>query len=306
MARGQTVPQPPATDDAANAASNPSCNGSQIALQPFLRALDGNSQVLEAEEVYFISLGAAVASSNKTAVQTVKHSILLSTGFISKQKYGILKPIPRDGFNRLYSESIAAVAGGAAIPDRSVFTNLPVAPTADDHLPSNHVIAPDRLMLVDLKLKGSILKMITSSGRRRHYADSVGPSGIELLNKLSADSKLADSRYSQTAHSRRLKAQMAETMKMKLSHVSLEEFDSIKDTLEDLNDQFDDINDKMSETQRSEHYISLLNGLKSSNLKQSLLLDLRVNQVVHGDLQGTISAITRTTERKKNVYASFV
>ena len=85
--------------------------------------------------------------------------------------------------------------------------------------------------------------MITSSERRRHYADVVGPSGIELLNKLSAYSKLADSKFAQTAHSRRLKAQIAETMKMKLTHVSLEEFDSIKDTLEDLNDQFDDAKD---------------------------------------------------------------
>ena len=68
----------------------PSTNGSQITLLPFLRNLDGNSQTLEAEQVYYLTLGATMASSNKTAVYTVKHSILLVTGCITKEKYGLL------------------------------------------------------------------------------------------------------------------------------------------------------------------------------------------------------------------------
>ena len=93
----------PDTDDAAAAVTAPSCNGSQITLQPFLRELDGNFQTLEAEEVYYLSLGAAMASSNKTAVASVKHSLLLITGFVAEEKFGILKPIPKDGFAQLYS-----------------------------------------------------------------------------------------------------------------------------------------------------------------------------------------------------------
>ena len=52
--------------------------------------------------------------------------------------------------------------------------------------------------MIDIgKLKGTLLRLITTSGRRRHYMDSVGPSGIALLVKLNADSKLAESIYSQ-------------------------------------------------------------------------------------------------------------
>lgn len=113
--------------------------------------------------------------------------------------------------------------------------------------------------------------------------EAVGPSGIELLARLIADSKLSDSKYSQTAHSRRIKAQMAEVMRMRLTRLSLEDFDESKDTLEDLNAQLIDA-DQLSEVQRSEHYIKLINSMKSKGLKQPLLLDLRVNAVNHGDL----------------------
>ena len=65
--------------------------------------------------------------------------------------------------------------------------------------------------------------------------DSVGPSGIALLAKLNEDSKLAESIYSQSPHSRQIKSQLAEAMRRKLTHLSLEEFDEIKDLIEDLN-----------------------------------------------------------------------
>lgn len=58
--------------------------------------------------------------------------------------------------------------------------------------------------------------------------------------------------------------------------MSLEEFDAIKDLLEDLNSQLVG-KDKLSDTQRCEHYIDLVHGLKSASLKQGLTLELRVN-----------------------------
>ena len=51
--------------------------------------------------------------------------------------------------------------------------------------------------------------------------------------------------------------------------------------------------DRYSERHRAEHLIKLVYGLKSPAIKSALTLDLRVNSIVHGDLQGTISAITR-------------
>lgn len=71
--------------------------------------------------------------------------------------------------------------------------------------------------------------------------DIVGPSGIDLLIQMTADAKLVDSPYTQSTHSRRIKAQIAEVMLLKLTSVSLEEFDAIKDSLEDLNSQLKDV-----------------------------------------------------------------
>ena len=72
-------------------------------------------------------------------------------------------------------------------------------------------------------------------------------------------------------------------MRRKLTHLSLEEFDEIKDLIEELNGQLIP-DDQFSQRHRSEHYIKLINGLKSVGIKQALILDLRVNQIVHGDL----------------------
>ena len=108
----------------------------------------------------------------------------LRAGYIAREKYGVLKPLPQDGFDSLYSSAIASIAGGTPIPNASVVAALPAAPTAADNVPDNHIIAPDRIALVDIKLKATILKCITSAGRRRHYMDAVGPSGIELLIRM--------------------------------------------------------------------------------------------------------------------------
>ena len=270
----------------------PSTNGSQHDLHQFLRALAGDMECLEADEVYLITTGAAMASGGKLAVMSVKHNMLLRAGYIAKEKYGILNPLPTDEYTALYSAAFISVSAGIPIPNASVVAALPAEPDATN-LPDNHVIAPDRIMLVDIKLKATILKLITSVGRRRHYADAVGPSGMELLRKLIADSKLIDSAFTQTTLSRRIKAQMAEVMKIRLTEVSLDQFDEIKDTLEDLNSQLPDPDDRLGERTRTEHYIKLITQLKSSDLKSALLLDLNVNRIKHGDLEGTLNAIAR-------------
>ena len=191
----------------------------------------------------------------------------------------------------LYGTTLVAVAAGEPIPNAAALGSLPSVPALTD-LSDNQLIAPDKLLMIDLKLKGTLLKLITSAGRRRHYMESVGPSGVELLIKLNADSKLSESRYSQSHHSRQIKSQLSEAMRRRLTHLSLEEFDEVKDSIEELNGQLVQ-DDRFSERHRAEHYIKLVNGLKSTGIKQSLILDLRVNQIEHGDLQGTISAITR-------------
>ena len=122
--------------------------------------------------------------------------------------------------------------------------------------------------------------------------EAVGPSGAELLEKLNLDSKLSESIYSQSHHSRQIKAQLTEAMRRKLTHLSLEEFDEVKDLIEGLNIQLMP-DDRFSDRHRAEHYIKLVHGLKAPGIKQALILDLRVNQIVHGDLEGTISSITR-------------
>ena len=104
--------------------------------------------------------------------------------------------------------------------------------------------------------------------------DSVGPSGIALLVKLNDDSKLAESIYSQSPHSRQIKSQLAEAMRRKLTHLSLEEFDEIKDLIEDLNAQLVP-DDRYSDRHRAGHFIKLVHGLKSPGpLLSSLHLHL--------------------------------
>lgn len=77
------------------------------------------------------------------------------------------------------SDKLAAIAAGESIPNARAINSLPAVPTATD-LTDNQIIAPDKLLMIDLKLKGTLLRLITSAGRRRFYMEAVGPSGIEL------------------------------------------------------------------------------------------------------------------------------
>ena len=74
---------------------------------------------------------------------------------------------------------------------------------------------------------------------------------------------------------------MAEVLKIKLTEVSLDQFDEIKDPLEDLNSQLPDPDDRLGERTRSEHYIKLITQLKSSDLKSALLLSTSMSTGLH-------------------------
>lgn len=104
-----------------------------------------------------------------------------------------------------YNEELVKVTTGiSAIPNPTGLSSMPLAPTASD-LTDNQIIAPDRLAMVDMKLKGTLLRLITSTGWRQYFMEAVGPSGItsgtELLIKLNADAKQSESEYSQSHHS---------------------------------------------------------------------------------------------------------
>ena len=201
-----------ADDSADTVQSLPTTNGSQLALFPWLRELAGNVECLEADEAYYLNTGSWVNNAGKAVFHSPQHAVLARAGFISAERYGINKPPPSDGFIGLYEIKLLEIAAGMSVPNANAMTTLPLQPTLSD-LTDNQLVAPDKLAMIDLKLKGTILRLITSSGRRRHYMDSVGPSGIALLVKLNEDSKLAESIYSQSPHSRQIKSQLAEAMR---------------------------------------------------------------------------------------------
>ena len=268
----------------------PTCTGSLMDIKHWLRELDMIRDLLPPEVAYFLSTAAAILSNGKTAFFSVKQALLLRAGFISAQRYGILNLVPTDDFAALYDEVRTGIAAGNLVARGGII--LPEEPD-ESNLTDMQVIAPDKLMLIDTKLKGILLRLFTSPGRMKHYMLAVGQSGIELLYKLKQDSKLADTRFTQNPHTRMLKVQMAEIMKMRLTRTSIDEFNKILDLLEDINTQLEDHEGKLSELQRSEHYITLIRHLKSDSLMMSLEMELRLHQVVHGDLEGTKNAITR-------------
>ena len=135
--------------------SLPSTNGSQLALYPWMRELDGNTECFEADEAFFLTTGSWVNNAGKAVYLSLQHAVLARGGFISKEKYGIFKPRPTDGFAALYGTSLVAVAAGEPIPNAAALGSLPSVPASTD-LTDNQIIAPDKLMMIDLKLKGTL------------------------------------------------------------------------------------------------------------------------------------------------------
>ena len=96
--------QTESTDSSDTVAKLATCNGSQLALYPWMRELDGNLECLDADEAYFLTTGSWVNNAGKAVFFTVEHALMARAGFISKERYGIFKPPPTDGFVALYQD----------------------------------------------------------------------------------------------------------------------------------------------------------------------------------------------------------
>ena len=258
--RRQNSKQAPEPD---TAQSLPCWNGTQIDAPNWLRDLESNEHLLDADVAFYLQTGCVVTNAGKTAVISPEQSALLQQDIIRKKRFNVRNPPPVDlKFNQLYADTRAELVASGA--DVSAF---PVP--ADPNLPDNHILAPDRIMQVDLKLRNAILALISSRGRKRHYQE-LTQSGSELLRLLIADSKAVTNKFQQSPHTLQLKAQLHQLQKVTLSHPSQLEFDEIRDAIEEVNDQLDS-DDKMTDNQLCDHYINLVTGLNSTPLWLSLI-----------------------------------
>ena len=201
-----------------------------------------------------------------------------------------MKPPPVDDrFKSLYASVRQSIQAGAGAPFSSASAAMfPAIPPSA--LPDNHILSPDRIILLDLKLRNVLLSLITSVGRKRHYQD-LSQSGCKLLRQFVEDAKAASSAFIQSPHILRLKSQMEELKKVTLSHVSQVEFDEIRDGLEEINDQLDD-DDKMTDNQLCDHFKKLIYKLNSTPLWLALHTELRLKQIAFNDVHGTTECIT--------------
>lgn len=146
-------------------------------------------------------------------------------------------------------------------------------------------------MQVDMKLRNSLLSLITSTGRRRHY-QALTLSGCALLRAFAKDAQAASSAYVQSPHIRKLKAMLQEVRKVRMTKISMSEFNEIRDSIDEINDQLDSA-DGMSNMQLCDHYLGLINSLNNHGPRIALEVKLATNMVPIGDVEQTIIAITQ-------------
>lgn len=91
-----------------------------------------------------------------------------------------------DGFKQLYASTRAKLSASASGTAGAMAAAI--LPATPPDVPDSHVIAPDRILLLDLKLRNIILGLITSRGRKRHYQNKTN-SGCALLRLMIEDSK---------------------------------------------------------------------------------------------------------------------
>ena len=179
----------------------PSFDGSQLAIAQWLRDLEGYQHLFDADVAYFLVTGAAVTSQGKAAILSPEHSKLLEEGNVQAANYSVLRPPPiADNFHAAYRSIRDGIADGSITGLNAADYPLPVPDP-----PDNHIVAPDRLVQIDMKLRNNILGLITSTGRRRHYQQQTH-SGCALLRILADDAKSSMSDYVESPHIRRLKA----------------------------------------------------------------------------------------------------
>ena len=132
-------------------------------------------------------------------------------------------------------------------------------------------------------------------GARDTTIQSLTQSGCELLTKLNDESKPTKTDYVQSPHLLKLKSQLASLQRLTMSHVSQVEFDEIRDGVEEINSLLEE-GDRMTNHQLCDHYISLIEGLKSLNsppLWLALQVELRTNGHQYGDVEETANCITK-------------
>ena len=269
-------------------ASLPTTDGSQMRHAAWLRDLEGAQHLFDADVAYFLTTASAINSQSKTVVMTAEHSRLLTTGQVELKNYSVLKPPPiADHFRGLYTSLHDSIVAGTAAP----LLTLDDFPARPPQIPSHHLISPDRIIQIDMKLRNNLLALITSRGRRRHYQD-LTRSGCELLRIIAADAKASASVYVQSPHIRKLKAQLEVMKKMTMTKISMVEFDAIRDGIEEINDQLE-AGDRMTDVQLCDHYIGLLQKLNSHGVRLALEIKLTNNRVNYGDVEQTIVAITQ-------------
>ena len=280
----------PAADTADQEDKLPLWDGTHLNGLPWLRELEAREHLLESDVAYYLRTAAVVTSAAKTAVSSLEHAALLNNDIIRKQEYSVLNPPPNDNFKGLYAEIQSKIAANEApFTGPAIAAALPVAvPTV---LPDTYVMSPDRIMVIDLKLRNAILALITSRGRKLHY-QKLTQSGVTLLKQLVDDTKPTAGAYTQSPYTLKLKAQLAQLQKLTLSCPSQVEFDQIRDAIDEVNNQLD-LDDRMTSNQLCDHYISLISKLKSQPLWLALQVELRTAAVVYGDTAKTLTCITR-------------
>ena len=172
----------------------PLWDGTHLTGLPWLRELEACEHMFDADVAYYLRTGAVVTSAAKTAVSSLEHSALLSQDIIRKQNYCVSNPIPDDNFKALYADIQTKIAAGEApFTGPAIKAALPTKPALVS-LPDNHVLSPDRIMVIDLKLRNAILALITSRGRKLHY-QQLTQSGATLLKHLINDTQPSAGTY---------------------------------------------------------------------------------------------------------------
>ena len=242
----------------------PAFDGSLVALPAWLRLLARSAHLFPPEVAFFLLTGAATAGP-KTAVLSVKQAALLSGNLLGTLNYGVLSPPPiEDIFNSAYDTL-------QQLPNNP--HDLAATPTMSAPLKEQFLIAPARILAVDLQLCNILLALITASGRKRHYHSLSSSSGVKLLNVLIADSKKGTSAFTQSVENRDTKYFLRQALGMRLTCLSQEEFNHIRDLVEDYNSRLPH-NEQMTTTQLCDHFLELLSALASDRLDSALATDM--------------------------------
>ena len=129
----------------------PTSPGAHLEFAQSQRDLLHYSYLFEADVAFFLASGSGVTNNGKTVVLNTEHGPLLGRKIIKAKIYNVLNP-PRinDAFAALYAQG--APAGTA---------KLPLATEAGFALSTDQILAPDRILQLDMKLRNVILGLIT-------------------------------------------------------------------------------------------------------------------------------------------------